>query len=160
MARITKEQRENNLTSFNELILNIFLNEGWDSVTYDRLAKETGLRKSTLQGYYPSNKDFAIAINGRVLPIIQKKLNFSSKETLVDSWIAGLADKQFKIVMRMLIAESVREESASSTHKGISNMIKLIEHHLPNESGQHILESLLGKTILELIQANNPDQEA
>lgn len=151
MARITKEQREKNLQTYNALILDIFLNEGWENVTYDRLSKETGLRKSTLQGYYPTSKDFDVAIKGKVFPILMQHLDFTSRQSLVSSWQQALQHNQFRMVMRMFILQAHKMGDASSSRLGVIGLGQLINQRLPNEDSLSVIRELFGLTITELL---------
>jgi hypothetical protein len=152
MARISKAQWEENFAAYNSIILKIFLNEGWENVTYDRLSKETGLRKSTLQGYYPSNNDFEIAIKDKVIPIILKHLDFSSKDQLVASWKTALGSIEFKMVVRMLILQAHKKGANSSGRVRVISLTKLISKKLPNEDPLIVTQLLFGLTVTELME--------
>ncbi|AYO17471.1 hypothetical protein D0812_24210 [Vibrio owensii] len=150
MARISREKWQENLETYNALILKIFLDEGWDHVTYDRLSKETGLRKSTLQGYYPSNKEFENAINGKILPIVLQHLSFESKDKLVDSWRESLSSKQFRMIMRMFVMHASKSGEEGSGKLGVQGLISLVQHKLPEEDALLLVQHLFGLTITEL----------
>ncbi|GAM71425.1 transcriptional regulator luxT [Vibrio sp. JCM 19236] len=154
MARITQQQKAENLARYNSIILRVFLDEGWDSVTYDRLAKETGLRKSTLQGYYPSNKDFAQAMQGKVMPIVLEQLDFSSAEAFVESWMKGLEQKRFSMIVRMFVSNSTKPHPNEFTQRGILGLKQMLVSHLPDENADEILESVLGKSVMNLLFSN------
>lgn len=150
MAKISKEEKQANLLKYNKIILDIFLEDGWHCVTYDNIAKITGVRKSTLQGYYESNKEFANALKGKIFPIFAEHLDFSSKETIQYSWTKALSAKHFRYILNMLIANSTLPEPSDMTVNGMGNLIEMFDSHFPNE-GREVVESLLGKTILTLL---------
>ena len=154
MARITKEKWQENFATYNAIILNIFLNEGWEYVTYDRLSKETGLRKSTLQGYYPSNQDFAVAMDGKVLPIIMDHLSFESKEALIQSWTESLESKEFRMIMKMLMMHAAKHENQGQGALGAKGLLNIIQHKLPNEDGLALIQQLFGLTLTGLLGLN------
>ncbi|GAD80177.1 hypothetical protein [Vibrio ezurae] len=154
MARITQQQKEENKANYNALIVKIFLAEGWSSVTYDRLAKETGLRKSTLQGYYPSNSDFAVALKGKIFPIIAATLDFSSKDTFIQSWERGLSQTEFSMVIRMFIANAAMKESHPQTKAGVTKLIELVAHKLPEENALQLIDSVMGTSVIKLLFAD------
>ncbi|MGR5165770.1 hypothetical protein ACPV5L_01055 [Vibrio astriarenae] len=151
MARITKAKWEENFANYNAIILEIFLNEGWDHVTYDRLSKETGLRKSTLQGYYPSNNDFEVAIKGKIFPIIASHLKFDSKDVLIDSWKAAMQDTQFRMVMRMFVMHAYKKGAEGSGRKGILGLGQIISDKLPDDNALEVIRLLFGLTVTELM---------
>ena len=154
MARITKEKWQENFATYNAIILKIFLNEGWEYVTYDRLSKETGLRKSTLQGYYPSNQDFAVAMDGKVLPIIMDHLSFESKEALIQSWTESLESKEFRMIMKMLMMHATKHEDQGQGALGAKGLLNIIQHKLPNEDGLALIQQLFGLTLTGLLGLN------
>ncbi len=154
MARITKEKWQENFATYNAIILKIFLNEGWEHVTYDRLSKETGLRKSTLQGYYPSNQDFAVAMDGKVLPIIMDHLSFESKEALIQSWTESLESKEFRMIMKMLMMHAAKHENQGQGALGAKGLHNIIQHKLPKEDGLALIQQLFGLTLTGLLGLN------
>ncbi|MGF1838458.1 hypothetical protein [Vibrio atlanticus] len=155
MARISREQREQNFTHYNEIILQIFLNEGWEHITYDRLSKETGLRKSTLQGYYPTNQHFEVAIRGKIFPIIIHHLNLSDKSALIGSWKEAMQDTQFRMVMRMFVMQSYKVGGDGSSRLGVIKLGQLLAHHIPNHDPLTLIRELFGLTVTELLDIND-----
>ncbi len=151
MARITKAQWGENFASYNALILDIFLSEGWDNVTYDRLSKETGLRKSTLQGYYPSNTDFEAALKGKIFPIIVQHLDFSSKSALIESWKSAMHVNQFRMIMRMFVMHAHKKGSEGNGRIGVLGLANFISDKMPNENTLEVIQLLFGLTVTELL---------
>ncbi|NKF50381.1 TetR family transcriptional regulator [Shewanella sp. WXL01] len=153
MARVSKEEKEANFEKFNQIIMEIFFESGWESVTYDNIAKIAGVRKSTLQGYYPTKKDFGQTLKGKMLPIILKQLDFSSKAALVDSWKAGLSDKKFRYIVSLLLYTVTLATPPAHITSALNQLIDICESHFPNE-GYGISERLLGLTIMWLATVN------
>ena len=151
MARITPEQRKANTEKYNAIIVKLFLANGWNSVTYDNIAKIAGVRKSTLQGYYPSNKDFGTALKGRIFPIFISHLDFTDEQSLIGSWNIALDIKEFRMVISMFIANSASLEPSSLTIKGMQGLISMFAEHFGIERATAVAEVLLGKTVLKLI---------
>ena len=56
MARITQQQKLENQKKYNQVVLELFLAEGHEALTYARVAKEIGVSLTTLQGYFPSTR--------------------------------------------------------------------------------------------------------
>ena len=150
MARITQEQKEDNLKKYNQIIVDLFLTEGWQAVTYDNIAKIAGVRKSTLQGYYETNKDFGQALRGKIFPIFAKFLDLTSKDNLITSWNDALNQKQFRLIINMFIANSAAEIPSDMTIMGVKNLIIMFNEAL-GEDSREIVELLLGKTVLKFL---------
>ncbi|AYO17470.1 hypothetical protein D0812_24205 [Vibrio owensii] len=154
MGRITKEQREKNFQQLNRVILDIFLNEGWSKVTYDRISKETGLRKSTLQGYYPTNSDFLLAVRDKLRRLMLDKLDFSSKKQLLISWNEALAQPEFSHVVDMFISHCVSQAPAPIARKAMKNFHSMIEVSFPQDNSVEIMSQLFGRAVINPILLN------
>ncbi|USE34352.1 TetR/AcrR family transcriptional regulator [Endozoicomonas sp. SCSIO W0465] len=76
MAKISSEERARRQQSYDAVILNIFMTESWEAITYDRLSRELDISKSTLQRYYPSRMHFVSALEGNVMPIVARNLDW------------------------------------------------------------------------------------
>lgn len=135
MARITVQEKQQKKEKLDECIVNIFLNEGWSAVTYDRLAKEFNVRKSSIQAYYPSSIMFATALQGIIFPILVKLLNFSSKEKFIDSWVVAYNDTNnhvFRESIEMLLQNIIKDGTSPYSRGGV---LKL-QHHLSLSIGE------------------------
>ncbi|WP_087018464.1 TetR family transcriptional regulator [Thaumasiovibrio subtropicus] len=151
MARITAAEKEANKLRLDKLITNVFLEDGWDAVTYDRIAKEADIRKSTLQGYYPSRADFGEALRGKVLPVFLDYLNFASRETLIESWTDALKFKKFRLILNMMIITATQGQTNEMAVKGLANFIQHVTKQL-GETAYEDVELLLGRTIIRLME--------
>ena len=148
MSRITKQQKEENYQKLNSVILDIFLAEGWSKVTYDRISKVTGLRKSTLQGYYPSNNDFLVALKGNLRGIMLNELDFASRRKLISSWEEALNKKEFNFVVEMFISHCVSSEATPIAHQAMESFHQAIAKALPNENTSDIMVQLFGHAVI------------
>ncbi|MGR5320479.1 TetR/AcrR family transcriptional regulator [Vibrio jasicida] len=151
MARITAEQRASNKAEYDALILRIFMEEGWDHVTYDRLSKELGIRKSTLQGYYENRLMFATALQGKILPHVMQKLDVNSSEGFIRSWFDAYWDHEdhvFREVVRMLVTSVVDSGSGAVQIKRAINQIELVlSNNIGKEEARNTMEIVFGKII-------------
>lgn len=155
MARISNAQREKNFTFFNALILEIFLTEGWEHITYSRLSKETGLNKSTLQGYYPSNDHFEIALNGKLFPVLLDLLDFSSKDKLMTTGKEAMHIHHFKMIMRLFLMHACAKGPESKGRVWVLSLTELISRRMPNEDALEITQLLLGLAATELLSIDH-----
>lgn len=120
MARITAEEKARKKQAMDDKIVSIFMTEGWASVTYDRLAKEFNTRKSSIQAYYPSNIMFATALQGKVMPMVIPLLDFTTKQSFVDSWLTAYEDENehvFREVVIMLM-DNIHKDGTSPYSRG------------------------------------------
>ncbi len=151
MARITASEKAANKLRLDKLITTVFLDEGWEAVTYDRISKEADIRKSTLQGYYPSRADFGEALRGKVLPVFMEYLDFTSREAFIHSWTEALKFKKFRLILNMMIITATQNHSSEMAVKGLANFIQHVLKQIGQEAYQDI-ELLIGRTVIRLME--------
>ncbi|GAL16489.1 transcriptional regulator TetR family [Vibrio astriarenae] len=154
MSRITKLQKEQNYAIINAMVLDLFLKEGWTKVTYDRVSKITGLRKSTLQGYYPTSNDFLIALKSELKGLFLSRLDFSSRERLITSWEKAMNESEFKNIIDMFISHSVSKEPSLHAHRAMQKLQSIIESALPKTDSREIMVQLFGQAVVVPIATN------
>ncbi|MFA0045910.1 TetR/AcrR family transcriptional regulator [Vibrio sp. 10N.261.51.F11] len=102
MARITQVQKLENQKNYDEIVLNLFLAEGHEALTYARIAQEIGISLTTLQGYYPSTRAIRSVLHEHMLSIVIDSLDFSSEALFIQSWQAALDNEQFRYVIKLM----------------------------------------------------------
>ncbi|WP_234496607.1 TetR/AcrR family transcriptional regulator [Vibrio maritimus] len=150
MARISAEERAKKKLILDGLVLSIFLEEGWGAVTYDRLAKEFGVSKSSIQNYYPSSIMFATALQGKVLPMVLPLLNFSSEEKFVSSWICAYEDEQhhvFREVVEMLIDNILKDGTSPYSRGGALKLEEMLAKNTDESSAKRAMKTVFGEVI-------------
>ncbi|MGF1768144.1 TetR/AcrR family transcriptional regulator [Enterovibrio makurazakiensis] len=133
-----------------ELIFQIFLAEGWEAITYDRLAKELNVRKSSIQSYYPKNVMFATALQGRVFPVVIEKLDFSSKDGFIQSWLLAYHDEEshiFKEVVKMLLHNIIKNGTSPYSRSAIMKLQHILGKNIGEEGADHAIKMVLGATL-------------
>ena len=155
MARISQQEKEKKYAELADAILMLFLEKGWHCLTYDNLALATGVKKSTLQGYYPIKNDFFTAIEGRILPILIGELNFTSKVALQNSWMKALKTAPFCHVIQFFLHHCVEVHNSDYAKKGFSNFTLYVESRLSKEESEYIIEQLLGMSLIYFMKQKN-----
>lgn len=148
MARISAADREANKRAYDALIFEIFTTEGWENVTYDRLSKDLNVRKSTLQGYYPTSKHFGTAIHGKVLPMLMQQLDITSKEGFIKTWNDALYSKQFNMIIRMFVQSALSPDTNAGARQGINNLTRLLSEHMERSEAEAVIKTVLGDSVI------------
>lgn len=152
MARISAKEKEEKQKKYDEVVFNIFITEGWDAISYGRIAKEVGVTASSLQNYYPRLVDFGRALQGRVFPMVAHQLDFSSKEAFVSSWdVAIQGGGLFPSLVRMLIQSALETETSPQTIQGIIRLKGILGQQMSPEDADSAIKSALGTTIITLM---------
>ncbi|MEZ9701402.1 TetR/AcrR family transcriptional regulator [Vibrio sp. 10N.261.46.E12] len=150
MARITAEERRQKKERMDERIVKIFLNEGWSSVTYDRLAKEFNVRKSSIQAYYPNSIMFATALQGVVFPILLDILDFETKDKFIDSWITAYEDPNnhvFREVIEMLLQNILKDGTSPYSRGGVLRLKQHLAQTIGETEATEAIKSVFGELV-------------
>jgi hypothetical protein len=148
MAYISPEQRKQKKELFDAYIYDLFLSEGWDAITYQRISKRFNTTSSSIQRYYPYKTDFAEALDGKVFPLISKHLSFEGKEAFVNSWVTALDDEFFAMVVRMLIENAMAPRTHTNTIGGAMKLMTGLSQTMTPQEAKEAIESVLGKSIV------------
>ncbi|KEI71357.1 TetR/AcrR family transcriptional regulator [Endozoicomonas elysicola] len=149
MAKISSEERARRKQMYDAVILNIFMTESWEAITYDRLARELTISKSTLQRYYPSRMHFVTALQGKVMPIVARNLDFSSSQLFISSWESALRnDLHFRNVVRMFIDNLMSRSPHPSTQGAMMRLLDQLQTVTSDEDAHKTLKIALGTSVL------------
>ncbi|MGF1753532.1 TetR family transcriptional regulator [Vibrio makurazakiensis] len=149
MARISAAEMEKKQKLYDELILKIFLAEGWDAVTYDRISKDMGVTKSSIQRYFPSKMHFATALQGKIFPEAIRLIDVSSKERFFESWERSLRENQiFRESLRIIMTNAIAPVTAQATQNAITRIAHLLAPTIGEEEAKAAVELALGRTLL------------
>ncbi|MCG3885114.1 TetR/AcrR family transcriptional regulator [Photobacterium leiognathi] len=150
MARISAQEKEQKKAMMDEHIYQLFIKEGWDSVTYDRLAKDLNLRKSSIQAYYEKSIMFATALQGRVFPVVIQKLDFSSKEAFIESWVRAFHDENchiFRDIVKMLLQDIIKTGSSIHSKGAVLRIEQMLAQSIGEEEAKICIKRVFGETL-------------
>jgi len=148
MARISVVEKERRKLEYDATIFSIFVEEGWNSLTYERLSQELGLSKSTLQGYYPTRVHFGTALEGKIFHIVANAVDFSNQKTIRDSWNKGLeSDKLFLGANEMMLHCSLSLDVNRVARTGRNNLVKKFSETMSVDEAENLANLLLGDTV-------------
>lgn len=149
MARVSAEEIQRKRKMYDECILNLFLTEGWDAVTYDRIAKEMGITKSSLQRYYANKMQFAYALEGQVFQQATKLLDFTDRDSFLDSWKQSLNDNQiFRECLHIIMTNALAPVSAEATTKAVTRLTGVLANNIGKVEAQDTVDLALGRSLI------------
>ncbi|MDN3629382.1 TetR/AcrR family transcriptional regulator [Vibrio lentus] len=149
MARVSAEEIQRKRKMYDECILNLFLTEGWDAVTYDRIAKEMGITKSSLQRYYANKMQFAYALEGQVFQQATKLLDFTDRDSFLDSWKQSLNDNQiFRECLHIIMTNALAPVSAAATTKAVTRLTGVLANNIGKVEAQDTVDLALGRSLI------------
>ena len=148
MARISAEEKKDKKNRIDTIIVRIFLEEGWSAVTYDRLAKEFGVRKSSIQAYYPTSIMFATALQGKVLPMFVEKLDLTTKEGFISSWLNAYDDQDnhvFREVIEMLLHNILKDGTSPHARGSVMRLQQQVAINIGEEEAVNAIKIIFGE---------------
>ncbi|MFS1504014.1 TetR/AcrR family transcriptional regulator [Vibrio lentus] len=149
MARVSAEEIQRKRKMYDECILNLFLTEGWDAVTYDRIAKEMGITKSSLQRYYANKMQFAYALEGQVFQQATKLLDFTDRSSFLDSWKHSLNENQiFRECLHIIMTNALAPVSATATTKAVTRLTGVLANNIGKVEAQDTVDLALGRSLI------------
>lgn len=156
MAKISAEERQRKKEQLDKIVLDIFWESGWRSISYASIAERFGTTRGAIQRYYPSQIDFGVALRGKVLPLLVSKLDWSSRDAFYQSWVEQLEsdDKRFKRVMELLFNQVNVEKPNELSRVGVGKLLKMIEDKFDDA---YLGKTLFGETFLSLLNSNSAD---
>lgn len=151
MGRLTAVEKASRMDAYNIIVWKMFLNDGWDGVTYKNVADKVGIAQSSLQSYYKTSKDFGIALEGKVFPYFMSKNKLDGTLTqFEDSWeYAFTNDSGFRHIVFLLTghitdSREIHKQSILTLH----SLMGTVEAKFGSD-GTRALERLFGYSALK-----------
>ncbi|WP_117232503.1 TetR family transcriptional regulator [Vibrio maerlii] len=151
MARITREARAQKKQALDDIVWQVFRTEGWNAVTYQRVATEIGGTKSTIQRYYPTRMDFLEAIEGRTFPLFADRFDKQCPERFLQSWIANAVDPLFRNTFELIVKDSLIGLNGRQAQAGLKNLRKFITKHFGAEQTEPLTKRAIGGLMIACI---------
>ncbi len=150
MARITQVQKIENQKNYDEIVLNLFLAEGHEALTYARIAQEIGISLTTLQGYYPSTRAVRTVLHEHVLAIMMKSLDFSDQETFYCSWQSALTEKPFRHSIKLMFFHASQNCVPEEFNLQVDGEFRQKMTERFGADARAIIEVVIGRSLLQL----------
>ena len=150
MSRITKIQKLENQKHYDEIVLNLFLAEGHEALTYARIAQEVEVSITTLQGYYPTTRAIRSVLHQPMLSIVIESLEFSSEEAFLQSWQNALGNEQFLYVIKLMFFHASQVKSPEEFNISSDGAFKSKMLESFGTDSIRIIETVVGRSMLYL----------
>lgn len=144
MAKSTQKQALLTELRIHQAIIDIFMEKGWEAISYGSIAKYTGLSRGGVQRIVPNKDAMMGAFQGQVTEFVSEQLDFSSETSLTDSWVTALDNLQFRNCIKFFIS-SISNESPGKeiAKKGFESFSEKV--------GQEKMQSLIGLSVYHLL---------
>lgn len=155
MARISAAARAEKAEWIDSQIFELFLDKGFNALTFRNISLKTGMSMSSLQPYHTTHT-FGNALVGRAFPYFTSKIDFSSLEAFERSWLTAIDDQGFRNIIFLLISHISEGEGVNELAKnGIRRLLDMVNEHL-GQDGLDALDTLMGKLVLQTALTHEP----
>jgi len=146
MAKSTQKQALVTEKRIHQAIVDIFMEKGWEAISYGSIAKHTGLSRGGVQRIVPNKDAMMGAFQGQVSEFVSDQLDFSNETSLTESWISALDNLQFRNCLKFFIgAISSDSPGKALAKKGFENFSEKV--------GKEKMQSLIGLSVYRLLDA-------
>jgi len=130
--------------AYDEVVLDIFLKEGWGALSHQHVSDVIGIGKSSLQTYYPKAPAFGKPLEGNLFPVMKELLTFDSPELFVSSWNRALNESvAFRNIAQLMLLSPTMDEPLPVTRSVFRNLVNWLE--ASNEGmGDHLARYAIG----------------
>lgn len=146
MAKSTQKQALLTEKRIHQAIVDIFMEKGWEAISYGSIAKHTGLSRGGVQRIVPNKEAMMGAFQGQVVEFVSEQLDFSNDQSLTESWELALNNLQFRNCIKFFIGSI----SADSPGKALA---KKGFERFSEKIGSAKVQSLIGLSVYRLLDA-------
>jgi AcrR family transcriptional regulator len=144
MAKSTQKQALITEKRIHQAIVDIFMEKGWEAISYGSIAKHTGLSRGGVQRIVPNKDAMMGAFQGQVAQFVSEKLDFSTERSITESWVDALDNLQFRNCLKFFIG-AISSDTLGRTlaKKGFEDFSDKI--------GKEKMQSLIGLSVYRLL---------
>lgn len=144
MAKSTQKQALLTEQRIQQAIVDIFMDKGWEAISYGSIAKHTGLSRGGVQRIVPNKDAMMRAFQGQIVEFVSKQLDLTDEASLTASWVFALENIQFRNCIKFFIGAISSESPGKVLAKqGFDRMAKTV--------GQEKMQSLIGLSVYRLL---------
>ncbi|PKG38382.1 TetR/AcrR family transcriptional regulator [Psychromonas sp. Urea-02u-13] len=145
MAKSTQKQALLTEKRIHQAIVDIFMEKGWEAISYGSIAKHTGLSRGGVQRIVPNKDAMMSAFQGQVAQFVAGQLDFSTEKSITESWLIALENLQFRNCLKFFIgaisSDTLGKTLAKKGFDGFSDKV-----------GQEKMQSLIGLSVYRLLE--------
>ncbi|MEI6898085.1 MAG: TetR/AcrR family transcriptional regulator [Psychromonas sp.] len=144
MAKSTQKQALLTELRIHQAIIDIFMEKGWEAISYGSIAKYTGLSRGGVQRIVPNKDAMMGTFQGQMTELVAGQLDFSDEASLTKSWVRALDNLQFRNCIKFFISATCNESSSKEiAKKGFERFSEKV--------GQEKMHALIGLSVCHLL---------
>jgi len=146
MVKTIQTKSLNTEQRIHNAIIDIFMEKGWEAISYTSIAKHTGLSRGGVQRIVPNKDAMVGAFQGKVAQQFSEKLDFSTETSITESWINALDNAQFRNCLKFFIG-------AIATDTLGKKLAKQGFEDFCNKIGSEKIQLLIGLSVCRLLDS-------
>ncbi|MGL5292048.1 MAG: TetR/AcrR family transcriptional regulator [Vibrionaceae bacterium] len=112
MAKNTKQGAQETESRIHQAIIDIFMTQGWEAVTYGTIAKMLKLSRSGVQRVVPTKYEMVKVFQGEILSYVLASIDMTSPKTIESSWCNALQDRKFANCIRYYVMSAFSDQQS------------------------------------------------
>ncbi|MGI2174799.1 TetR family transcriptional regulator [Shewanella ulleungensis] len=150
MAKRSRVETELTVNQILDEAFKQILTIGFEAMSYTTLSAATGVSRTGISHHFPRKTEFLVRLDERIGQFFIEGLDFSSIESLQQSWYALMQQSERKAVLKLFFSLCGSVDDNVKTLKSL-NMAKetAISHFA--EAGSQCVEQLVGHSALALL---------
>jgi len=146
MAKSTQKQALVTEKRIHQAIVDIFMDKGWEAISYGSIANHTGLSRGGVQRIVPNKDAMLGAFQGQVSDYVSEQLDFTNDSLLTESWESALENSQFRNCIKFFIG-------AVSTDSPGKELARKDFDNFSDKIGKEKMQSLIGLSVYRLLDS-------
>ncbi|MGI2171181.1 TetR/AcrR family transcriptional regulator [Shewanella sp. MF05960] len=150
MAKRSRVETELTVNQILDEAFKQILTIGFEAMSYTTLSAATGVSRTGISHHFPRKTEFLVRLDERIGQFFIEGLDFSSIESLQQSWYALMQQPERKAVLQLFFSLCGSVDDNVKTLKSL-NMAKetAISHFA--EAGSQCVEQLIGHSAIALL---------
>lgn len=151
MAKRSRVETELTVNQILDEAFKQILTIGFEAMSYTTLSAATGVSRAGISHHFPRKTEFLVRLDERIGQFFIEGVDFSSLESLQQSWVALMQHPERKAVLKLFFSLCGNVDDSVKTLKSLNLVRETAERHLAM-AGSQCVEQLIGHSALALLQ--------
>ena len=151
MAKRSRVETELTVNQILDEAFKQILTIGFESMSYTTLSAATGVSRTGISHHFPRKTEFLVRLDERIGQFFIEGLDFSSIESLQQSWYALMQHPERKAVLQLFFSLCGSVDDNVKTLKSLNTVKEAAISHFA-KAGSQCVEQLIGHSALVLLQ--------
>lgn len=151
MAKRSRVETELTVNQILDQAFKQILTIGFEAMSYTTLSAATGVSRTGISHHFPRKTEFLVRLDERIGQFFIEGLDFSSIESLQQSWVALMQHPERKAVLKLFFSLCGSADDSVKTLTSLNLARETANRHFAL-AGSQCVEQLIGHSALALLQ--------